>query len=86
MTGIAQSEQSRGFNKDDVCYYWIEAMPGAEVDGFIYVKFDVLSKVSPFVSIKKHIDDVDVTCEIKQDSIILLRHPYKLYLSFQSIN
>ena len=50
------------------------------------MKFDKLSKVSPFVSIKKHIDDTDVTCQVKQDTILLLRHPYKLYLSFQSIS
>ena len=60
-------------------------MPNAEAGGFVYVEFTALTNVSSFVSIKKSIDHPDVTCEVKTGSIVLLRHPYKMYISFQSI-
>ena len=52
----------KGFDTDDACYYWIEAMPNAEEGGFMYVEFTALTNVSSFVSIKKSIDHPDVTC------------------------
>lgn len=85
LTGIEQSVQSKGFDTYDACYYWIEAMPGASDGGYIYVYFNVLNGVSPFVSIKKSIDSPDITCAITEGSVLILQNPYKLYLSFQAL-
>ena len=59
-------------------------MPGALNGGFIYVEFTILSGVRAFVSIKRSIDDKDVMCAVQTGDVLLLRHPYKMYLSFQA--
>ena len=37
-----------------------------------------------FVSIKASFDDEDVTCGVTNGDILLVRHPMKMYLSFNS--
>ena len=80
------SIQSRGFDTNDVCYYYVEAMPTVDDGDFIYVEFFALSNVKTSISIKPAIDESmdDVTCDVVSGDIILLRHPDKLYVSFKA--
>lgn len=57
-------------------------MPNVDLGGFIYVEFFALTDVSTFISIKKTIDAEDVVCNVQSGQILLLRHPYKMYMSF----
>ena len=84
VTGATKTIQSRGFNRNDVCYYWIEAMQNVSSGDFVYVKFTSMSKVETFVSLKTSIEDEDVTCKVTSGDTIVIRHPMKLYLSFVS--
>ena len=83
-SGATKTIQSRGFSKNEVCYYWVEAYQNVNQGDFIYVKFISLSQVQTFVSLKTSIDDEDVTCTVKGGDILLVRHPMKMYLSFKS--
>lgn len=77
--------QSRGgFLRDEVCYYWVEAMPNVNKGDLIYVRFIILQNVETFVSIKENIDDPDIVCNVQAEDWILVRHPNKLYISFKS--
>ena len=52
--GAQESLQSRGgFTSDEVCYYWVEAMPNVNPGDLIYVRFIILQNVETFVSIKE---------------------------------
>ena len=35
--GTQKTVQSRGYDQEDICYYWLEAMPRAETGDFMYV-------------------------------------------------
>ena len=83
-SGSTKTIQSRGFNKNDVCYYWVEAFQNVNQGDFIYVKFTSLSQVQTFVSLKTSIDDEDVICAVQGGDILLVRHPMKMYISFTS--
>lgn len=63
-SGQKKTIQDRDFNKDDACYYWIEAEGsggGAVSNGdFVYVHFTAMSEVTTFVSIKTDFNAEDV--------------------------
>ena len=61
MIGDGDAErlvQSKGFDNNDACYYWVEALPSTPVGDFIYVNFFALENVETFVSIKPAIDEL----------------------------
>ena len=69
-----------------MCYYWVEAMQSVDEGTFLYVEFMTMTSVETFISIKRNVDEPDITCTVSQGDVILLRHPNKLYLSFKAEN
>ena len=59
-----QSFQSRGLSTDEVCYYWVQAMQNVEEGTFMYVEFMTMTSVETFISIKRNVDEPDITCTV----------------------
>ena len=59
-------------------------MQNVEEGTFMYVEFMTMTSVETFISIKRSVDEPDITCSVSQGDVILLRHPNKLYLSFKA--
>ena len=58
VDGQPETLQSRGgFLVNELCYYWIEAMPSVNRGDLVYVRFIILQNVEAFVSIKENIED-----------------------------